>query len=238
MFRIHLFAGLIASLLLAGVSAQDTKKDAPKKMPILEELVKLTPEQFIKRFDKNGDGLLTKDELPMYLGKAFDAADKNKAGKLDRSGAAAMQAVLKNFLAAGGQPKKTPPAQELDKIVNDLLKQFDTDGDGKISRKEARGRILEIFDQLDTNKDGYLDRKELLVLAERRLANQKGFAPKGGAAYDFDALDKNADGRLSKDELKGTPLYARFAEIDTDQSGTIDRAEFEAFLERENAKKK
>jgi Ca2+-binding EF-hand superfamily protein len=38
--------------------------------------------------------------------------------------------------------------------------------------------------------------------------------------------------------LKGTPLYDRFAEIDTDKSGQIDRREFEAFLERESAKAK
>jgi Ca2+-binding EF-hand superfamily protein len=222
-------------LTLAGAAAQETKKDPPKKAPaIVEELLKLTPEQFIKRFDKNGDGFVNKDELPMFLGKAFDAADKTGAGKLDRDGAAALQTILKNFLAKGGQPKI-----DADQLVNNWLKQFDANGDGKISRQEAKGPILQRFDQFDTNKDGFLDRQELRALAQRLQADAKeGRFKDASGAYDFDALDKNADGRLTKSELKGTPLYERFAEIDTDRNGSIDRAEFAAFLERENAKKK
>jgi Ca2+-binding EF-hand superfamily protein len=241
MFRVSLFGGFCVILSFTCATAQDAKKDPPKKMPaIVEEMLKLTPEQLIKRFDKNGDGFLSKDELPMFLGKAFDASDKNGDGKLDREEVAALQTLLRNFFAAGAQPKKSPPSKEIEQIIDNLLKQFDTDKDGKISRKEAKGQILAIFDQFDTNKDGFLDRTELRALAERMQANQKGIPPKGGPgpAYDFDALDKNADGRLTKEELKGTPLYDRFAEIDTDGNGMIDRREFEAFLKRENAKKK
>jgi len=241
MIRVSLFTGFCLVLLFTCATAQDAKKDPPKKMPaIVEEMLKLTPEQVIKRFDKNGDGFLSKDELPMFLGKAFDASDKNGDGKLDREEVAALQKLLRNFFAAGAQPKTPPPSKEIEQIINNLLKQFDTDKDGKISRKEAKGQILAIFDQYDTNKDGFLDRMELRALAERIQANQKGLPAKGGAgpAYDFDALDKNADGRLTKEELKGTPLYERFAEIDTDGNGMIDRREFEAFLERERAKGK
>jgi Ca2+-binding EF-hand superfamily protein len=219
----------------------DQEGPTKKIPPIVEEMLKFTPEQFIKRFDKNGDGFLSKDELPMFLGKAFDASDKNGDGKLDREEVAALQTLLRNFFAASSPPKTSPPPKEIEQIINNLLKQFDTDGDGKISRKEAKGFLLNLFDQFDANQDGFLDRKELRALAERIEANQKKFPqPKTGPgpAYDFDALDKNADGRLTKEELKGTPLYDRFAQIDTDGNGMIDRREFEAFFERENAKKK
>src|SRR5205085_11520851 len=124
-------------------------------------------------------------------------------------------------------------------IVENLLKIMDADMDGKISRKEAKGKLAEDFDKVDTNKDGYLDRKELRVLAERMLVNQAKGGPFGGPARpDFDALDKNADGRLTLDELKGTPYAARFAEIDTDSNGYIDRRELDAFLRKAAAKAK
>lgn len=41
------------------------------------------------------------------------------------------------------------------------LRRFDTNGDGKVSREEAQGKIRKNFDKLDTNNDGFLDRDEL-----------------------------------------------------------------------------
>ena len=51
------------------------------------------------------------------------------------------------------------------------LRRFDTDGDGKLSKEEARGRLKENFDRLDTNRDGYLDNEEIRK-ALRELGNQ------------------------------------------------------------------
>src|SRR5438876_6885010 len=77
---------------------------------------------------------------------------------------------------AQSKDDKAPPKKFLGKtaeeIVENLLKIMDADMDGKISRKEAKGKLAEDFEKVDTNKDGYLDRKELRVLAERMLANQ------------------------------------------------------------------
>jgi len=39
--------------------------------------------------------------------------------------------------------------------------RLDADGDGKISRSEARGRLKQRFDEIDKNSDGYLDESEL-----------------------------------------------------------------------------
>ena len=106
MFRAISFTAFGVFLALTTTFAQDAKKDPPKKIPPqVEELLKLTPEAAIKRFDKDGDGKLSKDELPAVLGKAFDATDKNGDGKLDRAGVEKLQTLLRNVFAAGNQPK-------------------------------------------------------------------------------------------------------------------------------------
>lgn len=44
----------------------------------------------------------------------------------------------------------------------------------------------------------------------------------------FAALDGNADGVLTPDEVAGTRLEARFDDVDTDGSGDVSEAEFQA----------
>jgi hypothetical protein len=46
-------------------------------------------------------------------------------------------------------------------LVYQLIERMDTDGDGKISSKEARGLFLEFFDKFDLDQDGYLERDEI-----------------------------------------------------------------------------
>jgi Ca2+-binding EF-hand superfamily protein len=133
--------------------------------------------------------------------------------------------------ARGGQPKDANAAA-VDKIVNNLLAQFDADKDGKISKKEAKAKLLLIFDKFDANKDGFLDRKELRQVAMFILGQQGGKGP----GLDFDALDRNADGRLTRDEVRGTVLEKLFDQIDTNRDGRISREEFEAFLEKTRPK--
>ncbi|AWV97520.1 EF-hand domain-containing protein [Arcticibacterium luteifluviistationis] len=45
--------------------------------------------------------------------------------------------------------------------ITKLLAEMDTNTDGKLSKSEAKGPLLNNFAKIDTNKDGFLSREEL-----------------------------------------------------------------------------
>jgi Ca2+-binding EF-hand superfamily protein len=228
---------------------QDSAKKTNDKQvpPFVTLLLQGGVDNFIKRFDKDKDGMLSKDEVPPGLARIFDRFDKNSDGKLDKQ---EMQALLQVMRQRFGDSNKKPEANpnknpatnnaQIEKVVDRLLQQMDTDKDGRISRAEAKDRIAQFFDQLDTNKDGYLDKEELRKAAARFLANQGGQGRPGPGNLprgpEFDDLDKNADGRLTPDELKGTTFGEHFEEIDTNKDGKIDRKEFQTYLKKQSEK--
>ncbi len=94
-----------------------------------------------RRFEKrdvNGDGQLSRDEIPRMPDKKFAKLDRNQDGQLSPS-----------ELRPGGKAKKH---RRFDKI--------DTDGDGRVSRAEADKAKKRKFAKMDTNSDGAVDRAE------------------------------------------------------------------------------
>ena len=101
--------------------------------------------------DANNDGFVTREEAKDYpmLSAQFDAADTNKDGKLD----VAEMDAHRNVMRAAGRAK----AQE-------RWKAADTDGDGAISREEAKASmpgVAERFRQFDVDGNGKLERTEM-----------------------------------------------------------------------------
>jgi Ca2+-binding EF-hand superfamily protein len=249
MYRASMMGIVLSWWALVGSAAwaggQDTpKNDQPQKPgPAFLELLKGTPDDFLKRFDKDRKGYLVKKDLDQRMGNLFDQSDTNHDGKLDRKEIAQMLQVLRKRYGVEGTTAPADNKQEIERLVARWLADMDTNKDGKISKAEARGPVARVFDQADTNKDGYLDKEELRRLAARFVANQPrpGEARAAGAPAvnepDFDALDRNADGRLTRDELKGTPFYDVFDEIDTNKDGKIDRKEFAAYVRKQAEKK-
>lgn len=102
--------------------------------------------QHIAKMDKDGDKKISKEEATGRLADDFDKFDQDKDGFIT-------QAELKAMAPKRGKNEGRNKGR--------LMKMLDKDGDKKISKKEARGKIAEIFDDIDTNGDGYLDVKEM-----------------------------------------------------------------------------
>jgi len=92
--------------------------------------------------------------------------------------------VVDKFLASLGYLKgeatvKVPGEASAEPGRGGILRRLagmDKDGDKKISRDEAQGRMKENFDRIDSNDDGFIDHEELGKLAER-LGRRRGGHP-------------------------------------------------------------
>ena len=104
-------------------------------------------------FDRNRDGLVTRDELPDAA--TFALFDADGDGLITREEYARV--------AAGGGPAAG-------RLIAAVLARFDADGDGRITRAEAGGAPW--FDRADTNGDGVIDAAELENV--RRLLTRGG----------------------------------------------------------------
>jgi Ca2+-binding EF-hand superfamily protein len=112
------------------------------------------------------------------------------------------------------------------------MPRIDVNGDGVIDRTEAAKapRLAAKFDQLDIDKDGKLSASE---------RPQRGHGRRGGGQHGdrLQALDTDKDGRISRTEAQaGKAGFAqRFAEMDVNKDGYLDRADRELRMTRERA---
>jgi len=110
-----------------------------------------------------------------------------------------------------------------------MMREFDTDHDGTISKAEVDAW----FNSVDTNHDGKLDKSELEA---HRKAMMEKFRSEMEAAFDakFKAADKNGDGALTRDEFKaGFPrLASRFDQLDANHDGKVTQDEMRAGMQK------
>lgn len=163
-------------------------------------------EGLFRWLDRNGDGVLSSDEMPETLRGEFDKWDTNKDGFIDLSEFKAYsQARLEQrrtdwaalhpgsppsdnrpgaATASPQQPEGNKPvvyrAGKLPKELPAWFEELDTDHDGQVGLYEwkASGRPISEFLAMDRNNDGFLTVAE--VLKASATANQA--APAGSLA--------------------------------------------------------
>lgn len=114
--------------------------------------------EHLKAADKNGDGMISREEAQASLPRIaehFDEIDANKDGQLTFE---EIRAARQAHRGAGHGPGQ-----------GDMWKRLDANGDGRLSREEVANapRLSRDFDLIDTDKDGFLSPAELLAARQR-----------------------------------------------------------------------
>lgn len=160
-----------------------------------------------------------------------------------------------SFAAAGNTPDHPPrrhavmgggPRMEAMREVAfvRMLKQFDANKDGQVSKQEAKDGMDKVFDAIDANKDGSLTPGEIrqyrvAQFKERRAARQETSSADDGvpAAPDANAnANQPAPGRDGHRWMHGGASMMRASmmmrRVDTDENGQISKAEADAAFDK------
>lgn len=111
-------------------------------------------EGMFERADANKDGSVTKEEFIAARGQQFSRFDRNSDGYLD----------------SNDVPKRLAERRKQNGGGDVRGGQFDSDGDGKVSKDEFINGPTLIFDRADTDKNNVLDAKELAAAREAAKA--------------------------------------------------------------------
>jgi Ca2+-binding EF-hand superfamily protein len=210
LFIVTVALGVLGIALLRSGVADD--KNAPPgaggikpDQPGQQQGPRFDAAKFIKDHDKNGDGKLSKDELPPDLQEHFAEIDTNKDGFIT---ADELQAY------ADRMAKKRPYLIEVAFYTIDI-------NDPEIESVQELQQTYDLLRKIDANHDGKIDEKEL---AAYRAERQKERVDRI-----FKHMDTNGDGKISKDEARG--IWAEhFKELDLNGDGFLDRTEVEKAL--------
>jgi Ca2+-binding EF-hand superfamily protein len=202
------WALVLPLVLLGGVPAAEKDKDTPKSDKRADDKKDdknkgrplIDVDEFMKEYDRDKDGFLSKDELPEWLRHNFDRLDLNKDGKISKEELEKGVAYLQErhrpsdvvIVLVEMSDCDECSAEELQRAY-DFLKKLDKNKDGKIDADELKAgrqqiieeRVDRIIKRLDTNKDGKISKQEARGLIKEH----------------FDELDKNKDGFVDRDEL-------------------------------------
>ncbi len=115
--------------------------------------------QMMQSLDKDGDGKVALVDMPAEFKERLARFDKNNDGQIEKSELSELKSMM------GGEGGNAGgPAAMLER-AQQLFKQYDQDGDGKIALDDLPPQISERVSRMDANKDGQIDKAELKAMA-------------------------------------------------------------------------
>ncbi len=168
---------LLATFCVVGIFAEDRKKPDRRPGPDGGPPDRPSREEMLKKFDKDGDGKLNKEE---------------------------QAALREEFAKNRGQGG---PGQGQRKLPPELLKKFDKDGDGELNeeekgamREEFTKRRAEVMKKFDKDGDGKLNEEERAAARKEmgqrpRPGGKPGARPDGGGRPDKPGARPDGGGR-------------------------------------------
>jgi Ca2+-binding EF-hand superfamily protein len=105
------------------------------------------------RFDKDGDGAISRAEAPPMLLEHFAQADKNGDGLIDKDEMAALRAARHDEAGKGGDDHRGPGKGG--------MARWDANGDGMLTAAEFSTGIAEQFKRMDADGDGAITLAEI-----------------------------------------------------------------------------
>ncbi len=156
-----------------------------------------------RRLDANGDGFITKDEVPEFAWQRLSKHDSDGDGKISKE----------------ERPQRAPRGKGHPR-GEQFFNQLDTDGNGEISEAEAGDR-WQRMGRADVDNSGSVTKEEL----RSAMTKLRGKGPRL-----FERADANKDGVLTQDELDQR-RWQRLSIADADRDGALTREELRAAWE-------
>lgn len=177
-------------------------------------------ERVLRLGDRNQDGSLTVEELAFALEDRPDpAAPPTKSDSRAELGSPEKKAAKEPAKAIAGENPQS---------LAQILQQFDKDGDQHVSRDELPEGLKEslapLFERLKTNKIS-LEMLRVMPLRKSSEPDQERVQVEG----DWMGRDlRPGQGRDGSPEGARRPPFKLLRLLDTDQNGTLSKAEWEA----------
>ncbi len=149
----------------------------------------------LAKFDRDGNGSVTRDEMRTTAVERFEKMDANKDGRLtlDEIQAAHQARAAARFAEKDTNKDGKLSRSEVPKMPDEVFARLDTNKDGSLTPDELakrgehfRGHAEKHFQHVDANGDGAISKDEALAAADKRFAR----------------MDANGDGIVTQDEIQ------------------------------------